>query len=184
MALQREGIETQWYNVYRAQWKPLCTSKTWRIKSSKTGKAETRSSLNVTTEECVTELGTQPKPASSGPLPIHQPHTVSTEETSNRGFSPFALLYQPISLFPLQVITPVCCIQNLLQIQEGNNHQSLWMFSDQIPEEKHCLWLNLHYSSKKPTNVPNEETVWVRITFTKISKWNAAVGWAVAYMHP
>lgn len=181
-ALHREGIDTQWYGVCRAQWKPLCTSKTWRIKSGKKGKDQEQIVHGHPQRSVWQSWELSPNLPAQNLSPVHQAHTVSTEDTSNRAFSPFILLFA-YRFFPLQVITPVCCIQNLLQIQEGNKPQSLWMFGNQSPEEKHCLWLNLHYSIKRKhtKSLLNEETVWVRTTFTKIRKWIAAVeGWATA----
>lgn len=118
-----------------------------------------------------------PNLPAQGLCPTHQLRRQAT------GSFHLLLCSLPISLFPLQVITPVWCTQSLLKIQEGNNHESLWMFSNQTPEGKQCLWLNLHYSIKRKCtkSLLNEETVWVRTTFTKFITWNAAAeGWAMA----
>lgn len=179
--LQREGIDTQWCGVCRAQWKPLCTSKTWRIKSGKEGKDQEQ--IVHGHRGVCDRAGNSAQTCQLRTSPLSTSPTLSALKTQATGLFHLLLCSLPISLFPLQVITPVCCNQNLLQIQEGNKPQSLWMSGNQSPEEKHCLWLNLHYSIKRKhtKSLLNEETVWVRTTFTKIRKWIAAEeGWATA----
>lgn len=104
-ALHREGIDTQWYGVCRAQWKPLCTSKTWRIKSGKKGKDQEQIVHGHPQRSVWQSWELSPNLPAQNLSPVHQAHTVSTEDTSNRAFSPFILLFA-YRFFPLQVITP------------------------------------------------------------------------------
>lgn len=144
-------------------------------------KGKIRSRLSMATHRGVCDRAGNSAQTCSEPLPCPPGPHCQHWRHKQQGFFTF---YFALCLSLLSIAGHnTCCIQNLLQIQEGNKPQSLWMFGNQSPEEKHCLWLNLHYSIKRKhtKSLLNEETVWVRTTFTKIRKWIAAVeGWATA----
>lgn len=95
----------------------------------------------------------------------------------------------PISLFPPQAITPIFCVQNLLQLLEANKHQfSLNILVTSSQEKTETLSLGESPFLQEKETVPKVslmKKLWVRMTLSKVNKWNAAVvGSAVAKKHP
>lgn len=103
-------------------------------------------------------------------------------------FSPFALpfAYQLISFagHNINFLRPEPSAASRL-----TSTDSLWTVGNQLPGKNRNTisgWISISPGKRNHTkSLLNEETVWVRTSFTKINKWNAAVaGWAVANKHP